>query len=216
MTAQPANTDVGIAARIVASVDQATSARAGPGLYRELLRLLAHGEPVEPDRLATAINRPLAEVEQAIARWHDVERDGHGRIIGYGLTLNPTPHRFTVDGHRLYTWCALDTLFFPTVLDRPAQVESPCYATGAPVRLTVEPAAGVTALDPSTAVVSVATPTTVVSVRAEFCDLGHFFADAEAARGWQAEHTGMSVLSVAHAYQAGRPLAEALLDRSRS
>ena len=53
-------------------------------------------------------------------------------FLGWELTLRPTPHGFNVDGKQLYTWCALDTLFFPAVIGRPARVESPCAATALP------------------------------------------------------------------------------------
>ncbi|WP_455153162.1 organomercurial lyase [Cupriavidus basilensis] len=38
-------------------------------------------------------------------------------LVGYGLTLRETRHAFEVDGRRLYTWCAFDTLFraYPVV-----------------------------------------------------------------------------------------------------
>lgn len=78
------------------------------------------------------------------------------------------------------------------------------------MRLTVDPAAGVTALDPATAVVSIVTPEQVGSVRTEFCNPGRFFATADAACEWQARHPGMNVLSVADAYQASRPLSAML------
>jgi alkylmercury lyase len=60
----------------------------------------------------------------------DLETDEQGRIVGSGLTLRPTPHRFALDGRQLYTWCALDTLIFPVVLGQGATVESPCHGAG--------------------------------------------------------------------------------------
>lgn len=41
-----------------------------------------------------------------------------------GLNLRSTPHWFTIDGKKLYTWCALDTLIFPPILDREAYIEA--------------------------------------------------------------------------------------------
>jgi alkylmercury lyase len=54
--------------------------------------------------------------------------------------------------------------------------------------------------------VSIVTPDDLVSVRASFCNHVHFFADADAAAPWLAEHPGGSVLPVADAYQLGRQL----------
>jgi hypothetical protein len=73
-------------------------------------------------------------------------------------------------------------LFFPAVIGRPARVESQCAATGIPVRSTVDPTAGVSSLDPSTAVVSIVTPEQMRSVRTAFCNPSCFFATPDAAR----------------------------------
>lgn len=198
--------------RLVISVSQPGSARTTPSLFRELLRLLSCGEPVTVGQLAAAAEQSVDEVQRAVAGWNDTEYDQQGRIIGWGLTLRPTPHRFSIDGRQLYTWCALDILFFPAIIGRPARVESPCAETGIPIRLTVDPTAGVSALEPATAVVSIVTPEKMSSVRASFCNPGRFFAAADAARTWQAKHPRMEVLSVVDAYRASRSLCEMLLD----
>lgn len=205
-----------LADRLVASVSQAGSARAAPGCYRVLLQLLAQGEPVAIPQLAAAAGLSIEDVQRMMGGWRDTEYDRQGRIVGYGLTLHATSHRFAVDGKQLYAWCALDTLFLPAVIARPARVDSSCAATGLPVRLAVEPDAGVTALEPATAVVSIVTPEGSSSVRASFCNPGRFFATRDAARDWQGKHPGMEVLSVVDAYQAGRSLSAMLLGRSTS
>lgn len=197
--------------RLVASVTQAGSARTSPVLYRTLLRLLACGKPVEIAQLAAAAGQAGNDVQHIVAAWPDTEYDAEGRIVGWGITLNPTPHRFTVDGKTLYTWCALDTLFFPAVIGRRAQVEGSCHATGVPIRLVVDPTAGVSALAPASAVVSLVIPEQMSSVRAAFCNPGRFFAVADAARDWQDLHPGMQILPVADAYQAARQLSTVLL-----
>ena len=186
--------------------------RSGTGalLGRPLLRLLAQGEPVTIDQLATATGRSTTEVRQALAAAPDTEYDNAGRIVGSGITLNPTPHRFEIDGKQLYTWCALDTLVFPAILGKPATVSSPCHATGELVRVQVTPA-GVTSVDPATAVVSLVTPNDCCEVRSTFCNQVHFFSSREAALPWLAEHPGTSVVPVAAAYRLGRPVIDTLL-----
>src|SRR5579875_1795138 len=139
------------------------------GLYRPLLRLLADGQPVRIEDLAATAGRPVDDIRQTVASLPDIELDGHGRIVGYGLTLRETPHHFEVDGKRLYTWCALDTLVFPALLGRSARIDSPCHGTGTPIRITVEPT-GVTSVDPETAVVSIVAPVERAGVRSAFCD----------------------------------------------
>ncbi|OAF12420.1 hypothetical protein AYJ54_06220 [Bradyrhizobium centrolobii] len=213
---RPNPASANLSERLVASVAQGGSARTTPGLYRELLRVLSRGEPVAIERLAAAAGYPTDQVQRAVAGWSDTEYDQEGRIIGWGLTLRPTRHKFNVDGKQLYTWCALDTLFMPAVIGRSARVESPCAATGIPVRLTVDPTEGIIALDPSTAVVSLVAPEQMTSVRTAFCNPGRYFATSDAARDWQSKHPGMELLSVVDAYRASRPLGEMLLDGSES
>lgn len=176
-------------------------------LWAPLLRLLVTGEPVADTDLAQATGRTVDEVRQALAELPDVEYDEPGRIVGYGLTHRPTQHRFTVDGRQLFTWCALDTLLFPAILGRPAEVESPCRTTGTPVRLTVQPDR-ITHVDPAGAVVSLVTPEQVASVRTAFCHQVHFVADHQAAGPWLAEHPEATVLPVGEAFVLGQQLAQ--------
>jgi alkylmercury lyase len=176
-----------------------------------LLPLLVQGRPVTAADLAGATGRPEPDVQQALSRQGDLETDAHGRAVGYGLTLSPTPHGFEVDGRQLYTWCALDTLMFPALLGRPARVVSSCHTTGAPVRLTVTPT-GVTELEPPEAVVSVIPPDAPASVRSAFCHRVHFFASRDAAAPWLAERPDAVVLAVHEGYQLAQPLVQALMD----
>ncbi|WP_445261008.1 organomercurial lyase MerB [Pseudonocardia sp. D17] len=143
-----------LATRLTAAFNGGGAASARPWLWRPLLQLLAQGRPVTVEQIAQATGRTPDQVRGALAANPDTEYDESGRITGSGLTQNPTPHHFEVDGRKLYTWCALDTLIFPAVLGRPARVTSPCHATGTPVRLTVEPDQ-VTSVEPTTAVVSI-------------------------------------------------------------
>ncbi|MDA8147285.1 MAG: organomercurial lyase MerB [Actinomycetota bacterium] len=182
------------------------------GLYRPLLCLLADGQPVSIEDLAEAAGRTVDDVRQTVASLPDVELDDQGRIVGYGLTLRETPHRFEVDGQRLYTWCALDTLVFPALLSRTARIESPCHGTGTTVRVTVEPT-GVTNVDPPTAVVSIVASFEPASLRSAFCDHVHFFASPQAAQGWHDEHPAGTVHAVAEAFRLGQPLVETLLEQ---
>lgn len=180
-----------------------------PGLWRPMLTLLARGEPVSHEALAAASGHTVEHARARVGAQPDTEYDEAGDIIGYGITLRPTPHRFEVDGRTLHTWCALDTLMFPSVIGRTARVASPCRTTGRPVRVEVEPDR-VTGLDPAGAVVSVLSPDECGSVRSSFCDHVHFFASHEAARPWLQDHADATVLNVAEAAVLGRRLAAAM------
>lgn len=180
-----------------------------PWLWLPLMRLLAQGDPVDIDDLAATTGRPVDEVRSALAAIPDTEYDGSGRIIGQGLTQRATQHRFEVDGEQLYTWCALDTLIFPTILGTSGIIESR-YRTGTPVRVTVD-SSGVRSVEPSTAVVSLIAPDDMSSVRSSFCDQVHFFASPEEAEPWLASHEGGSVISVPEAFALGASMAEKML-----
>lgn len=167
-----------------------------PDFLPTLLRLVASGEPVPVETLAAATRAATGEVESWLRSQPGTDWDEHGRLVGFGLTQLPTPHRFVVDRRTLYTFCAADTLMFPPILGRAAHVESTCPATGRTVRVDVTPGA-VTAVDPATAVVTqVGVCAGVADIRREICDHGHFYASADAAASWRNDHPGGDVIPV--------------------
>lgn len=186
-----------------------------PALLVPLMRLLAHGNPVSVEDLATTTGRTVDEVRDGLAAAPDTEYDDRERIVGQGLTLRPTPHRFTVAGQELYTWCALDTLVFPALIEATASIESTSPASGRPIHLTASPDQ-VTDIEPPTAVVSLVNPEDMTSIRSSFCNQVHFFASAEDAQTWLAGHPGAEILPVADAYQLGTELTAVMLDRLAS
>lgn len=181
-----------------------------PWLWLPLIKLLAKGDPVDTADLAATIGRPSGEIRTALETMADTEYDSSGRIVGQGLTQRPTQHRFEVDGEQLYTWCALDTLIFPTLLGAPARIESAYQSTGTPVRVRVD-SSGVTGVEPATAVVSLINPENISSVRSSFCNQVHFFASPEAAGLWLENHPEGTVIPVAEAYRLASTMAEQLL-----
>ncbi|MBN9629121.1 MAG: organomercurial lyase MerB, partial [Actinobacteria bacterium] len=168
---------------------------------------------VEVSTLATVTGRSEADVQQALAAVPDIEYE-YGRIIGQGLTLRPTPHRFEVNGEQLYTWCALDTLIFPTLLDASARVESVSPATGEPIAVTVGPH-GVQSVSPETAVVSLVNPEDMTSIRSAFCNQVHYFTSAEDAQTWLETHPGGEVMPVADAYALGTQMARTMIENAQ-
>lgn len=193
-------------ARSSASIEQLFS------FYPTLLRLLLEGRPLTVAQVATAAGIPEDEMRAALSG-EPIEQDEEGRIVGAGLTLVPTPHRFRVEGRDLYAWCALDTLTFPTLLGVRAEVESPCQATRTPVHLTVTPE-GVSSVEPATAVVSVVPIENAPNIRTAFCDHVHFFRSREDAREWLAAHPGGMIVSVEEGFSLGRGFARDLAGRS--
>ncbi|QIV87441.1 organomercurial lyase MerB [Glutamicibacter mishrai] len=181
-----------------------------PWLWLPLMKLLALGDPVDITDLAAATGRPVEEIRAALEAMADTEYDGSGRIVGQGLTQRPTQHRFEVGGEQLYTWCALDTLIFPTLLAAPARIESAYKSTGTPVRVRVD-SSGVTSVEPATAVVSLVNPEDMSSVRSSFCNQVHFFASPEEAEPWLENHPDGTVIPVDEAYRLASTMADQML-----
>src|SRR5260370_10040737 len=97
-------------------------------LSLELYRLLSGGQPVMRAALAERLRVAIETIDRILDRWPGVFSDSERRIIGYwGLSIAAaytSPHRLTIDGQRLSAWCAWDTLFLPSLLGKPAEVES--------------------------------------------------------------------------------------------
>src|SRR6267143_1817683 len=125
----------------------ATEQRIAIGTYR----LLAAGEPVSSEAIASATNNPVGRVEEALNSWPGVYRDDEARVVGFwGLTiarLDPE-YRFLIDGKTSYAWCALDTLFIPALLGKTVGVDATDPVTGERVSL-VGDSNGVRDLKPS-------------------------------------------------------------------
>lgn len=171
-------------------------------------RALAEGRPVSPDEIARATGAPSDAVRDAFARWNSlVHFDGEGRVVAFiGLDLSRSAHRFEVKGHTLYTWCAWDTLFIPSILGHAARVESVCPVTGHLVRLLATPE-GVRDLEPANAMLSFVTPERArieKDIIASFCCHVHLLSSARAADEWVARHPGTLILSVDEAWDLGR------------
>ncbi len=183
--------------------------------FLPLIRLLAGGAPVSREQLAAALGRPSEEVTEALRQFEDVVYDEEGRIVGAGLSLLPTPYRFEVQGHVLFTWCALDTLIFPVWLGRSAQVSSACPATGTPIHLRVSPER-VEHLDPPSGVMSLLIQdglATCCNIREAFCAYSQFFSSREAAAPWLSQTPSAHLLPIEEAFTLGQKLARLTMQR---
>ena len=175
-----------------------------------VVALLARGHPVGVEEVAEAAGRPRAEVDDLLRAQPGTDWDDAGRLVGFGLSLRPTEHRFVVGGRTLYTWCATDTLFFTVMLGQPAVVDASCPATSQAIHLELDPGA-VTSVAPAAAVVTERPRGgPVADLRAEVCDHGRFYASPDAAGPWAAEHPDGRVLAVADAFRRSKASCAAL------
>jgi alkylmercury lyase len=175
----------------------------------QLLQLLANGQLVPPEQLATTLNISRDQVNAILRQLTDIEYDREGNIVASGLSLIPTSHHFHLNGHALYTWCALDALSYPYILQHPAHVESPCPVTGTKISLNITPE-NIESLEPASTVVSFVIPEPATSrcdVRGTFCCYVHFFSSPSAAAMWRPQHQKAIILPVEEAYQVARMIA---------
>ncbi len=80
-----------------------------------LYRLLGRGKPVADADLSSVTGLTKKQIVKRVGKWPGVYRDERGRVIGFwGLSVaEMAPHEIIHDGHKLWAWCAWDTLFLP-------------------------------------------------------------------------------------------------------
>lgn len=178
-------------------------------LARAILEQMAQGKPVEKAQLSAALHLPLEALEQRLVGLPDLEYDQQGCIVGWGVTLVPTRHRFRIQGQDLFTWCAFDTVLFPPQLRAEAQVHSTCPATGRTIAFVATPDGGIKNLSQDACVMSLFIPTEQRNRgRAGFCEPSLFFWDEPAATSFLATHPEALLLSIEEAAYVGKRVAQ--------
>ncbi len=119
-------------------------------LRRAGFRAILAGRAVGAPELAAELGLPVDEVREHLARMAAtglVELDERGTVIGcWGLSTRPTSHRLRIHGRQLYTWCAVDAVGIPAILEADARIDSRCAGCGRPLRIDLArgaPAAGI-------------------------------------------------------------------------
>jgi alkylmercury lyase len=178
-------------------------------LCRPIVQQVTCGKPVAPASLRASLQVSQDELEQRLARLSpDVEFDRAGNIVGLGATLVPTSHRFQIGGKLLYTWCAFDTVLFPTSLHVEAQIQSTCPVTGQSITFVATPEGTVQDLFPVGSVMSLIVPAERGDcTRATFCQQSLLFQSEQAAATFLAGHPDVLLFSVEEAAYVGRLVA---------
>ena len=104
-----------------------------------ILQQVSRGKFLTKAELGAELQLDQDELERRLMQLPDTEFDQQGNILGWGVTLVPTSHRFQIRGTPLFTWCAFDTVLFPLSLGAPAHVQSTCPVTGHPIKFMVTP-----------------------------------------------------------------------------
>jgi alkylmercury lyase len=188
-----------------------------PDLFARMMKLqklLLEGQPVSLDRIAATLHVAREEVPGLI---QGVELDTAGNVVGWGLSLVPTPHSYQINGHQFYVWCAGDAITFPLLHKASAVIASPDPISGETVQLMGTPE-GAQDVAPSTAVVSwVRSPSgvyTLENVRTAFCNFTNFFVSVETASQYVAHHPGLVIVPIDDVFQIGKLLWEGDLYKS--
>lgn len=125
-------------------------------------KMLASGEPVSTGAVSEALAMDGQTSRATINFLRASDQLGFTRTglidAVAGLTLAPTNYRFIIGTQTLYTWCAIDSLFFPRVLEMSASVQSQCPVSGHIINIIVDPSAGIVFREPSSAAVSIVIP----------------------------------------------------------
>ena len=171
-----------------------------------LYKLLSDGKPVEPERVANALNLSVDDATSLIKKLPTVFDQNGNLVESLGLSLNPTKHSFMIDDTRLYTWCGVDTIFLPILIKKNARIESPDPVTGEKIKLLVSPER-VEEVEPSTALVTwisadVAGATTASEIRGKTCHYQNFFGSDESASKYMAENPGVFVVKPSEVFDA--------------
>ncbi|MEE9216845.1 MAG: organomercurial lyase [Anaerolineales bacterium] len=179
-------------------------------LIKAMYPPLALGAPLTPSDVAAKSGFPLKMIEKTfhLMKRSGAEFDESGNLIGMALTLNPTNHKFVVDGQELYAWCAVDTLFLPGLVGKTADVESICPATGERIRLRISPI-GIESVEPQDTVVSVVIPGTSAACEpgqakgagSASCQSMNYFISREAAEKHLGPDSDVAILDVQEASQ---------------
>ncbi|KIN03281.1 hypothetical protein OIDMADRAFT_178901 [Oidiodendron maius Zn] len=73
--------------------------------------LLQTARPVPVDHLAAGVDAGITSSIEDLQRCGHIQLDPDGCIVGaLGLSLRPTMHGLSIDGSKLWAWCALDVI----------------------------------------------------------------------------------------------------------
>lgn len=173
-----------------------------------ILQQVSRGKPSTLAALGASLQMSQDELEQRLSQAPDTEFDQQGAIVGWGVTMIATRHRFQIRQQSLFTWCAFDTVLFPPALGETAQIQSTCSVTGQTITFVATPEGVIKELTPLSTVLSLILPAERSDcVRDTFCEQSLFFQSEQAAAAFLATHPSALILSVEEAAAVGKRVA---------
>jgi alkylmercury lyase len=173
--------------------------------------------PVSLDQLATHVGLPAAETARLLQLTWQERIDLRDGII----RLDATPsgrrrYRVHAGGRPVGAGkgCSVDIYLLALALGRPIHAEATCPATGTPITVDITPE-GVERIDPPTAVVAVVDLDADLTlgldrIDADVCAQQPFFASAQAASRWLADHPHGRLIPVRSFHAEARRLVDRL------
>lgn len=173
--------------------------------------------PVSLDQLATHVGLPAAETMRLLQlTWQGRVDLRDGMIRLDARPGGPRRYRMHAGGRPVGPGkgCSGDMYLLALALGRPIHAEATCPATGTPIRVDITPE-GVARIDPSTAVVAVVNLDADLTLGpdrtdAEVCARQPFFASAQAASRWLADHPQGRLIPVRSFHAEARRLIDRL------
>jgi len=178
-------------------------------LFLPIVHQVSRGKPLTMVALGASLQMSQDELKRCLAQEPDAEFDRQGHLVGWGVTMIATRHRFQIRQQSLFTWCAYDTLLFPPALGETAQVQSTCPMTDQPITFVATPEGVVKELTPVSAVMSLIIPTERSDqVRSTFCEQSLFFQSEQAASDFLSTRPEIVILSLEEAARLGWMIAQ--------
>jgi alkylmercury lyase len=173
--------------------------------------------PVSLDQLAIHVSLPAEETARLLRQTWRERVDLRDGIIRLDATpAGPRRYRVYTGGRPVGAGkgCSVDMYLLALALGRPIHAEATCPASGTPIRVDITPE-GVERIDPPTAVVAVVDLDADLTlgldrIDADVCAQQPFFASAQAAARWLADHPQGRLIPVRSFHAEARRLIDRL------
>lgn len=124
------------------------------------------------------------------------EMNSEGELVGFlGLSIVRTNHELKIRDKTLYTWCAADTLIFPSMLDVKAHISSLDPINNEPVQVIINHDI-LESLEPESSMISWIDNIDENDIRCSMCNRVHFFSSKESAEMWLENNKDARIFTV--------------------
>ena len=170
-----------------------------------IYRGLAKGSPVKLADIAKdlGLNHDKVETFLQLLPKSTIDFDESGRIVAFvGLSLTPANHSFFIGNKEFYTWCVIDALFLPSLLQTNARLVTACPQTSSKIEVYLS-SQTVLSASPVAPVVSLVATTgedCCHDIRAAFCNHVNLFRDQLAIDKWSKGKDGIIAVPLKKAF----------------